>query len=228
MYELSKTYKKFPILVSSVAISIFLYLVTICLGIFIYLYPQSQLVLLDERIVNILYIFRSEVWVHFFYFITLFAEIITVFILTIIVSLFLLAYKQRVYLFSLWFILILGEGVTFVGKHIFQRARPDVLFRVVTENSFSFPSGHATAVVLFYGFIVYLIIRNFKSLVIKIISVTSFIALILLIDMSRLYLGVHYLTDVVAGNLIGLATLILGIGITEWIISNKQISLSSL
>jgi membrane-associated phospholipid phosphatase len=228
MDELSKIYKRFPILVSSVAISIFLYLVTICLGIFIYLYPQSQLVLLDGRITNVLYIFRSDAWVHFFYFITLFAEIITVFILTIIVSLFLLAYKQRVYLFSLWFVLILGEGVAFVGKHIFQRARPDVLFRVVTENSFSFPSGHATAVVLFYGLIVYLIIRNFKSLVVKIISVTSFIALILLIDMSRLYLGVHYLTDVIVGNLIGLATLVLGIGITEWIISNKQRFSSSL
>ena len=118
--------------------------------------------------------------------------------------------------------MIAGEGLTFFGKLVFQRERPDILLRAITENSFSFPSGHATTVVLFYGLLTYIFIRGSKSLKVRTAALSFLVVFIILVDFSRLYLGVHYLSDVIAGNLVGLATLILAIGITEWFISNKS------
>ena len=89
------------------------------------------------------------------------------------------------------------------------------------EKSFSFPSGHATIAVAFYGFIIYFLIKNVKSWNRKInIFFTGFI-LIILIGFSRLYLGVHFVSDVWAGYLIGAIWLIIGIGFTEFYLLKK-------
>ncbi|OHA47323.1 MAG: hypothetical protein A2541_01910 [Candidatus Taylorbacteria bacterium RIFOXYD2_FULL_36_9] len=176
----------------------------------------------DTKIIHLLYISRTDMLVNLFYFITLFAESITIIIFSIILSVFLWIKRQHIYLFFLWFTLIIGEGLTFFGKHIFQRERPDISLQAITEDSFSFPSGHATIVILFYGFLVYLIIKKQKSLKIQIITLFLFIVAVILIDFSRLYLGVHYLSDVLAGNLVGLITLLLSISIIEWLAKHHK------
>ena len=83
-------------------------------------------------------------------------------------------------------------------KSIFVRPRPEIL-RLVNESGYSFPSGHAMASFSFYGFIIYLIYRsNIQNKYKKILYI--FLSLIiLLIGISRIYLGVHYASDVLAG-----------------------------
>jgi len=201
---------------------VFIFFVTLLIGIIQNYFPQSFLVSLDKQILNNIYNFRNDALLNFFYFVTLFAEASVIVVASVFISVFFWIRKQRIYIFSLWFALLVGEGLTFFEKYLFQRERPDILFRAVSESSFSFPSGHATVAVLFYGFFVYLIVKNYKSWKVRAVSFLSIILLIIFVDFSRLYLGVHYLTDVVAGNLIGLASLIFSIGIMEWIISRKQ------
>ena len=215
------TSRHFTGLPLTIFVIVFLYVFSLLLGIVQDYLAKNGLTSADVRIDNLLYFFRSNTLLHFFYFITLFAESAIVITLSVILSIFLWVRKQRIYVFCLLFALMVGEGLTFSAKHIFQRQRPDVFLRAITEDSFSFPSGHATTAVLFYGFLAYLIIRNYRSL--KTLATTlSFLALfVVLIDLSRLYLGVHYLSDVIAGNLVGFTSLILSIGITEWWIARK-------
>ena len=85
-------------------------------------------------------------------------------------------------------------------KDVFQRARPELFDSGYTASFYSFPSGHATIAVGFYGTLTLLLAWRLKGLWRWAVAVTG-IALTLLIGFSRLYLGVHYPTDVLAGYL---------------------------
>lgn len=87
-------------------------------------------------------------------------------------------------------------------KNIFARPRPDVL-RLVTENSYSFPSGHSMINASLYTILVLLILKNSSKKKRSVIISISLIILFLLIGISRIYLGVHYLGDVLAGWTLG-------------------------
>jgi undecaprenyl-diphosphatase len=90
-------------------------------------------------------------------------------------------------------------------KEIFQRARP--LNSLIAETSQSFPSGHATFAVVFFGLLTYFFVT--KKYKFATIFTSTFI--ILLIGFSRIYLRVHWLTDVLGGFVWGSVILILGI-----------------
>ena len=103
---------------------------------------------------------------------------------------------------------ILGaETVTFLGKMMFHRSRP--LFAVFHETDFSFPSGHATIAVAFYGYLAYILARSAKKRY-RWLIISGAILIAGLIGYSRLYLGVHYVSDILAGYLIGSTALIIG------------------
>lgn len=114
-----------------------------------------------------------------------------------------------------WFITIDLVGVTLVNqviKHIIRRPRPNVL-RLVEESGYSFPSGHSMVSMAFYGIIIYLVYKNVSNKYLKWILIILLSLLILSIGFSRIYVGVHYFTDVVGGFLLGLAYLIIYINI---------------
>ena len=105
-----------------------------------------------------------------------------------------------------------GLLVTVVGaqmlnnvlKDWFHRTRPAPLEGLIPAQAFSFPSGHAMVAAAFYLFIGYLAWRILTGRV-RIICAAFLMLIALLIGLSRLYLGVHYLTDVVAGYIAGVA-----------------------
>ena len=114
-----------------------------------------------------------------------------------------------------WFITIDLVGVTLVNqviKHIIRRPRPNVL-RLVEESGYSFPSGHSMVSMAFYGIIIYLVYKNVTNKYLKWTLITLLSLLILSIGFSRIYVGVHYFTDVAGGFLLGLAYLIIYINI---------------
>lgn len=106
-------------------------------------------------------------------------------------------------------------------KRILQRPRPTE-FRIVEETGYSFPSGHSMVSMAFYGYLIYLIYKHIKNKYIKWISITLLSTLILLIGMSRIYLGVHYTSDVLGGFLISIAYLIIYINIMDKYVLEKK------
>lgn len=77
------------------------------------------------------------------------------------------------------------------------------------QVGYSFPSGHSMVSMAFYGFLIYLIYNNIKNKYIKWILICSLSILIILIGISRIYLGVHYTSDVLAGFLLSISYLVI-------------------
>ncbi len=110
--------------------------------------------------------------------------------------------------------LVLSFILNKILKLIIARPRPPRL-RLVIENGYSFPSGHSMVSFAFYGFLIYLINKNIKNKKIKYPLIVLLSLLILLIGISRIYLGVHYVTDVLGGYIIGLIYLIVFIKVLK-------------
>lgn len=98
---------------------------------------------------------------------------------------------------------IIASIVNLILKNIFARPRPDVL-RLVKETSYSFPSGHSMINAALYTIIILLILKQSNLKLRKIIISLALVLLFVLIGISRVYLGVHYLGDVVAGWTLGI------------------------
>lgn len=95
---------------------------------------------------------------------------------------------------------------TTVLKLIIARDRPELANRLVAESGFSFPSGHAT--MAFVAFPILAIIINFNPKIPKLLKFIAIFGLTIfpfVVGFSRLYLGVHYFTDVVAGGIVGIS-----------------------
>ena len=103
--------------------------------------------------------------------------------------------------------LAIVTGLNQLLKRILQRPRPTE-FRIVEETGYSFPSGHSMVSMAFYGYLIYLIYKYVKNKYLKWISIVLLSILICSIGISRIYLGVHYTSDVLGGFLISLSYLI--------------------
>jgi len=109
-------------------------------------------------------------------------------------------------LLALFLAVGIGQAVLNILKVAFQRPRPKTEMFVF---SYSFPSGHVFSATVIYGFCIYLTFRFINNSVIKWIVSALLALLILLIGFSRIYLGVHWLSDTLAGYVTGFAWLLL-------------------
>ena len=133
----------------------------------------------------------------------------------IAVSLILAYYRQWMEIAGL-IVCLVGEALlNFFLKNLFERARPD-LFQVVAEAGYSFPSGHAMVSLCLYGMITFLIARHVQSWRWRLVVIGLAMALVVAIGVSRVYLGVHYPTDVVAGYFAGGMWLAFCISLLLW------------
>lgn len=109
--------------------------------------------------------------------------------------------KQRIFLF----LDLIGSGLIInITKNIFLRERPIIGQNLLAD--YSFPSGHTFIAISFYGFLLYLVMKD-KKVSYKKLKEGVLLFLIITIPLSRLILGVHYLTDVLGGITLGLAYL---------------------
>ena len=96
----------------------------------------------------------------------------------------------------------------FIVKNIIRRDRP-IDINLIIENGFSFPSGHSMVSFAFYGFIIYYVYCSHLSKLWKTIIISILTLLVLMIGLSRIYLGVHYASDVIGGFVLALVYLII-------------------
>lgn len=138
-------------------------------------------------------------------FITNFGGAIFLITLTIILLVLIKNKKIGISIFSnLVIVTILNQLL----KAILQRPRPTE-YRIVEETGYSFPSGHSMVSMAFYGYLIYLIYKYVKNKYIKWISIVLLSILVCSIGISRIYLGVHYTSDVLGGFLISMSYLVI-------------------
>ncbi|WP_301830786.1 phosphatase PAP2 family protein [uncultured Parolsenella sp.] len=102
--------------------------------------------------------------------------------------------------------LVLVVVINQVLKFIIQRPRPDG-FRLATASGFSFPSGHSMAAMAFFGLLAWLVWKNEADRRLRCLYATGFALVIVMIGVSRIYLGVHYASDVLGGFCLSMAWL---------------------
>ncbi len=116
----------------------------------------------------------------------------------------------------LWAAFAGAQASVWTVKYAIRRARPDFLPGVATAASPSFPSAHAAGTAATFGFIAYAVARGFpKGSRQRTWVVSCTMAMVALIDFSRVFLGVHFLSDVLGGLLLGAAWLFVGLALVE-------------
>ena len=141
----------------------------------------------------------------FFKAITLLCETETILILLALILIFMKKKKVASYI-----VINTGLGVLInqIAKRIFRRARP-IGIALIEQGGFSFPSGHSMVALAFYGYIIYLIRKSKLSNMQKNISTVILSAIIILVGISRIYLGVHFASDVLAAYCLSTAFLVI-------------------
>ena len=97
-------------------------------------------------------------------------------------------------------------GLNVILKHIIQRKRPNIN-RLIPEEGYSFPSGHSMMSMAFYGMLIFLIFKYVKNTALKWTLIVILTILLSTIGITRIYLGVHYPSDVIGGFLVSLTYL---------------------
>ncbi len=135
-----------------------------------------------------------------------------------IIVVLLLWFKAKDKWAALFFIIAIGGNgaLTWVLKQIYERGRPSIN-EAIDAIGFSFPSGHSMGSFVFYGFLIYLVIKSTHKTFIKAGVSIVLSLLVLLIGTSRIYLGAHFPSDIVAGYLAGTIWLTLCLLILEWV-----------
>ena len=135
--------------------------------------------------------------------ITSFASSEAIIIITLILIFLLNTNHQRLFVIINT---LISAGIIILSKNIFLRERPLIGSELL--SSYSFPSGHSLIATTYYGFLIYLLRRSKCREEYKVIGTTLLTTLIVLICLSRLILNVHYVTDVIAGVILGLVILL--------------------
>lgn len=193
----------------------FLYLISLFVGNLSDVLESSNIVEIDVRVANVMTIFQSARLIHAFTWITFLGNWLIIFGFLLGISCLLLIWKRKEFIFPLWVTLAGSELFAAITKWAIHRPRP--IAALYAEKSFSFPSGHAAVSFAFYGFLAYILFRLFKKWQWKINSLIFASLVIFLVGFSRLYLGVHYLSDVWEGYIVGALWVILGMALTEWL-----------
>lgn len=169
---------------------------------------------IDREVYEFIYASESFLTTALFLGFTQLGEVISMIILSLIVIAILLLYRMNIHALFMVVSMLASSILIPILKHSFDRERPAFL-RLIEISGFSFPSGHSLGSTIFFGSLMVIIKHtnlNHKAVLYAICAV-----FILLICSSRVYLGVHFPTDVLAGIAIGSAT----VALVSWLFHGK-------
>ena len=189
-------------------ITVFIALIVVVVGINIFIeltetLKSDLLADYDHQITEYVISFRSPALTEYFIFITHVGDVYgyaVVLILLTIMSIF--VFKHWKYTVQIVFVLLLSALSNLILKRFVDRARPGIEHMVSVET-LSYPSGHAMSAMAFYGFLMFLFYRFKINIFLKIGIILLLALLIFSIGLSRIYLGVHFPSDIAGGYIAG-------------------------
>ena len=174
----------------------------------------DPLVRFDRALDDYLHSHATPHLATFFLIVTAFGSIEAIVFLGVVVATF-LAWGRRWLFLGSWLAAVAGSAVlNHVLKGLFERPRPHFEHPLLIETSYSFPSGHAMESFVVYGMLAYFAVLALRTWEWRVGAVLGASLVVVLIGFSRMYLGVHYFSDVIAGYAAGgvwLSALITGV-----------------
>ncbi|MBR3210505.1 MAG: phosphatase PAP2 family protein [Bacilli bacterium] len=161
--------------------------------------------LFDEKIYQAIYGHHNQYLDFFFTTITHIGDTVPVMIIAMILLIVFKDWNDKIHIsFSLFLTVAFNQ----ILKYVIARPRPPLERRLVTQGGYSYPSGHSMVSLCLYGILIYFAMTKIKNKSLKIICVSLLTVLILIIGISRIYVGVHYPSDVLGGYLLAAPLLI--------------------
>lgn len=180
----------------------------ICFIVVMILVLTNKTVNFDDKIYDFLRNMQSSRLDFYFKNITRLGNVFTIII--VIIALFFAL--KKVNKMRIKMIIIIGSTVllNLILKFIIRRPRPDHI-KLIKQGGYSFPSGHAMISIALYGFLIYAVNKMIKNKILKICLTVILTIIIISIGLSRIYVGVHYPSDILAGYLLSMTILLLTI-----------------
>ncbi|MDQ4490024.1 LssY C-terminal domain-containing protein [Sinomonas sp. ASV486] len=169
----------------------------------------------DERIANLMPAVRTPGETVFFTAATMLVNWQALTFLTVAAAAMLWWERQRFLAVVVVGAVVGQELLATVVKLLFGRHRPDASLALLDVGTLGFPSGHAVRVTVVYGLLAYLLVKAYRTTVARTLVVAGYLVVVLLVAMSRVYLGVHFVSDVWGGVLLGAAFLTAVVGFLE-------------
>ncbi len=174
----------------------------------------------DLFVTNYIFLFRSSLLTDVMKFISRTGDTLGYIVMLTLMSFILVRKKKWILGLEGIVILILASGLNYVLKGVIARPRP-FEFSLVQANYNSFPSGHAMSAMVFFGFLIHITNILVDKLWLKYLLIAVYLIMILAIGLSRIYLGVHYPSDIIGGYLSGLCWLMFCLTIINVLNINK-------
>jgi len=191
-----------------------LYIAALLGGLVEELLEADELIRLDEGINQRIGPIRTDGMITVFIWITDLGGSVALVAVALVTTGLLWAHRRRHMIAPLWLTILGSQITTYAGKYVLARQRPEFLTELAAVTP-SFPSGHATSAMAVYGFIAYIVARDLMTTRQRFEMIYWTAVLISLIGFSRMFLGLHYASDVAAGFLVGAFWLLLGFALAE-------------
>ena len=167
----------------------------------------------DDSVYEWIYGHHNQYLDFFFKYFTHIGDTIPVICIAAILILLFKSWEDKT---KIGFTLAFTVAVNQLLKYSIARERPPLERRLITQKGYSFPSGHAMVSMCIYGILIYFVMTKIKKKEWKIIFTSLLTIMILLIGISRIYVGVHYPSDVLGGYLLAIPILIASISFLDY------------
>ena len=194
----------------------------ITFNIFGYLISANKMVWLDQPIINFFRAIENPLLTKIYLWFTFIGDtpmVIAIFLISIFILYF--ALKHRTQLVFLLVVLVGSTLINNILKIIYQRERP-IEYRLTEASGYSFPSGHSMASFTLYIALSFLIWKHIPHRLGRGLVILFTIVMIFMIGTSRIYLGVHYPSDIIGGYLVSASWLIPTIYLYQWYLEKKN------
>ena len=170
-------------------------------------FTNDPLTVVDARFSAWLQHHQVHTLTRFLVLITQLHSLLGVTVITLAVSAYLWIKRLRIWFLTLMLAMFGGMLLNLLLKHVFVRERPHFDNPLLVLTTYSFPSGHTVMATVFYGTLCALVVSRTRRWLWRVLAIAAAAFLVLLVGFSRIYLGAHYLSDVLAAIAEGLAWL---------------------